>query len=138
MPIVELAEFRAFDALGAFTELSDSLVEAELLHAEEMLFSFTDGRGYSSVTDANVAVHRAICKVARVELLGIRGVNPADAGHAMAILERDNAVKWFRDSIASGKANLTGTNAPTRTAAGIARAFSSAPTNDDGTQTRGW
>jgi hypothetical protein len=133
MGIVSLAEFRAFDALGAFTAISDATVETELLNAEEHLFSFIKNRGYAEIVSANVAVHRAICKVARVELLGIIGVNPADPAHAMIIHERDQVVEWFRKSIASGEATFAGDGAPARSKQGVARVYKGY-SDDDGTR----
>ncbi len=139
--ICSVAEFRAFDALDAFADISEEQIEAELTHAEEMLFGYVNGRGYDAATvlaaaTANVGVHRAIMKVARVELLGIRGINPADPGHAMLILERDRAVDWFKDAIAKGVAHLVGSSAPARSVAAVAGTFSYLTT--DGTSERGW
>lgn len=135
--ICSVAEFRAFDALDAFASLSDTQIEAELQHAEEFLLGFIDRRGHdlASVATANVAVRRAIMKVARVELLAVRGGNPADPTHAMLILERDRAVEWFKDSVASGAANLLGPSSPTRSPTGTAQVYSDTSSEDEG---RGW
>lgn len=135
--ICTVAEFRTFDQGGAYAKLDDETITAELEHAEEYLFGFVENRGYGPITSANVAVHRAILKVARLELLAIRGVNPGDPGHQLIILERDRAVEWFRKAIASGEANLVGVGAPTRTRTGVAGVFSGCSA-DDGEGPRGW
>lgn len=126
--ICTVVEFRAFDALGMFEELSDAQIEGELLAAEEELFGYVNGRGYDAATiitaaTANVAVHRAIMRVARQGLIGIRGANPADPSHAMLIMEAKDARDWFREAIAKGVAHLVGAAAPARAQAAVAGTF---------------
>jgi hypothetical protein len=126
--ICTVAEFRAFDVFGKFAAVGDAQVEAELQHAEEVLFGFVNGRGYDAATiltaeTANVAVHRTILKVARAELLNIVGANPADPAEALTILERDRAVAWFEKSLANGVAHLVGASAPARSQAAVAGTF---------------
>lgn len=120
--ITSVVGFRAFDVLEAFARLADSVIEAELLNAEQMLFGYVVDRGYGESLTQNVAVHRAIYKVARVELLGLRGQNLEDLGHATLIRERDLAVEWFKD-IAKGTAKFVGAGAPARNQSGIIVGF---------------
>lgn len=130
--------FRDFDALGTFTDLSDVQVAAELQAAEDLCSGLLGGRGYpADILATNQAYVRAVYKIARVDLLGIRGVNPTDPAHAMIIHERDRSVEWI-EKVAKGDANLAGTGAPTRTTTGTAAAFG--PTDEYGNppEDRGW
>lgn len=132
MAIVSVAEYRAFDVLEAFAAIADPVVAGELEAAEEYLFGFLENRGYSVTLVSNVSVKRAICKVARVELLTIRGTNNLDPSAQLWVNERDRAVEWFEKKIAPGSANFVGTGAPERKRTGTARVFSPSST------TRGW
>lgn len=137
MSIVAASDFTTYGPAAAFTDVADATITWYLDAAERLIHSYVGDRGYEALTAADADYVLAVFKIATWDMMvGVRGVNPADPGHAALKMARDEAVSWLKD-VAKGAANISGAT-PARKATGTARVFSSAPTNDDGTQTRGW
>lgn len=134
--ITSVANFRSYGPGAAFVDLTDGQIEFHLASAEGMALGYIGGRGYdAAIASADKDLQTAIFKIAAWDLVvGVRGVNPADPGHASMKMQRDEAVSWLKD-VARGLANLAGASAPARARTGTASIVS---TSDDDETSRGW
>lgn len=135
MGLVSVQTFRDYGPAGSFVDVDDGVILWHLDAAERTVASYIGKHGYEALTAADSDFTLAIFKMTTWDLLvGVRGVNPADAGHMAAKMARDEAVAWLKD-VQKGYANISGAT-PARSATGTARVFVTA--QSDGSNTRGW
>ncbi len=136
MALTTAATFRLYGPAASFVDVPDDTVDWYLDAAERRIASLIGKRGYAELTAADSDFTLAVFEIATWKLMvGVRGVNPSDPAHLALKAGHDEAMSWIK-SVAKGEANISGAT-PARARTGTARAFSSAPVNDDGTQTRG-
>lgn len=137
MALTDASTFRSYGPASSFVDVDDSVIDWYLDASERRIASLIGSRGYAELTAADTDFTLAVFEIATWKLMvGVRGVNPADPAHLALKAGHDEAMSWVK-SVAKGEANISGA-LPARKRTGTASAFSSAPTNDDGTQTRGW
>lgn len=137
MALTSSATFRSYGPAASFVDVPDATIDWYLDAAERRIASLIGKRGYAELTDADTDFTLAVFEIATWKLMvGVRGVNPQDPAHLALKAGHDEAMAWV-GKVAKGEANISGAT-PARAETGLARAFSPAPTNDDGTQTRGW